>query len=129
VGQNWVTKDKKMKTHRTCLALDLKNDSELIAEYERMHTPEGIWKEIPMGIKAGGIDDMQIYRIGNHLFMIVELVEGETVESAFAKIGKMERQPEWATFMATFQQKLAEAQPDEHWAKMKQVFALNDCIQ
>jgi L-rhamnose mutarotase len=117
-----------MKTTRTCLALDLKDNPDLIAEYEKMHTLEGIWKEIPKGIKAGGIADMQIYRIGNHMFMIVDLIDGETVETSFEKIGKMDRQPEWAVFMATFQQKLAEAQPNEHWAKMKQVFALNDCI-
>jgi L-rhamnose mutarotase len=117
-----------MKTHRVCLALDLINDQNLIAEYEKMHTPEHIWPQIPKGIKAGGIEDMQIYRIGTHMFMIVELHEGETIESSFNKIGSMEKQPEWAAFMAGFQQKLSEAQPNEHWAEMKQVFALNDCL-
>jgi L-rhamnose mutarotase len=118
-----------MKTNRTCLALDLKDDAELIAQYEHFHTPEHIWEGIPEGIRAGGCVDMQIYRIGNHLFMIVETVEGITLEEAFEATGKHPRQPEWAAFMATFQQKLKEAQPTEHWAKMKPIFALNDCLK
>jgi L-rhamnose mutarotase len=118
-----------IKTTRTCLALDLKDDPELIAEYERLHTPDGIWPEIPVGIKAGGIEDMQIYRIGTHMFMIVETKEGETVQSTFERIVSMERQPEWSTFMAGFQIKLSEAKPNEHWAEMKKVFSLNDCLK
>lgn len=117
-----------MKTNRTCLALDLKNDADLIAQYEHFHTPEGIWKEIPVGIKAVGIEDMQIYRIGTHLFMIVETLEGVTLEEAFDATSKHPRQPEWAAFMDGFQQKLKEAKPEEHWAKMQQIFSLNDCL-
>ncbi len=114
--------------NRICLALDLKEDAKLIAEYEHYHTPEHIWPEIPAGIKAGGIIDMQIYRIGNHLFMIVDLEDGVTLDQAFEAIGKMDKQPDWSAFMNGYQQKLKEAQPNEHWAKMKPVFKLNDCI-
>ncbi|MEY4540640.1 MAG: hypothetical protein RLZZ306_2397 [Bacteroidota bacterium] len=93
-----------MKTNRTCLALDLKDDADLISQYEHFHTPDGIWKGIPEGIRAG-VEDMQIYRIGNHLFMIVETVEGITLEEAFEITSKYPRQPEWAAFMDGFQQK------------------------
>jgi L-rhamnose mutarotase len=118
-----------MKTNRTCLALDLKDDADLIAQYEHFHTPEHIWEGIPEGIKAGGVEDMQIYRIGNHLFMIVETLEGITVEEAFEATGKLSGQPEWAAFMSGFQQKLKEAKPEEHWAKMQKIFSLNDCLK
>jgi L-rhamnose mutarotase len=117
-----------MKTNRTCLALDLKDDADLIAQYEHFHTPEGIWKGIPEGIKAGGIEDMQIYRIGNHLFMIAETVEEITLEEAFEATSKQPHQPEWAAFVAGFQQKLKEAKPEEQWAKMQNIFSLNDCL-
>jgi hypothetical protein len=30
--------------------------------------------------------------------------------------------------MSGFQQKLKEAQPEEHWAKMQKIFSLNDCL-
>lgn len=114
---------------RTCFALDLANDPELIAQYEHYHTPEGMWPEIPPGIRDGGILDMQIYRIGNHLFMIIETEEGVSFDDAFQRIGQMTRQPEWARFVGQFQQRLPEAQAGEHWAKMKPVFSLNDHVK
>ena len=110
---------------RTCLALDLKDNPEGIAQYEKYHQPEHIWPEIPAGIRAGGITDMQIYRIGTRLFMIVETAEGVDLTDAFEQIEKLPRQAEWAVLMDGFQQRLAEAQPGEHWAKMKPIFSLN----
>lgn len=118
-----------MQTQRTCLALDLKDNDELIAQYEHLHQPEHIWPEIPKGIRAGGIVDMQIYRLRTRLFMIVETEEGIDLNTAFEAIGKMPLQAEWAAFMEGFQQRLAEAKPHEHWAEMKPVFMLNDCLK
>ncbi len=118
-----------MKTHRTCLALDLKDDDELIAQYEHFHQPEHIWPEIPKGIRPCGIVDMQIYRLGSRLFMIVETKEGIDLKAAFEAIGKMPLQAEWAAFMNGFQQRLTQAQPHEHWAEMKPIFLLNECLK
>ncbi len=111
---------------RTCLALDLKNDPEGIAQYEAFHRPGHIWPEIPIGIRAGGIWDMQIYRLGTRLVMIVETAEGVDLDAAFYQISQQPRQPEWAALMARFQQRLPDTQPGEHWAKMTSVFSLND---
>lgn len=113
---------------RTCLALDLKNDPVIIEQYEHLHRPGQMWPEIPQGIREGGIVDMQIYRIGNHLFMIIETPDNLTVSEAFQRIGKLLRQAEWATFIGQFQQRLPEAQPGEHWAEMKAVFSLQEHI-
>lgn len=118
-----------MPTQRTCLALDLKDNDELIAQYEHFHQPEHIWPEIPRGIRAGGIVDMQIYRLGTRLFMIVETEEGIDLPTAFEAIGNMPLQAEWAAFMAGFQQRLTEAKPHEHWAEMKPVFMLTECLK
>jgi L-rhamnose mutarotase len=111
---------------RTCLALDLVDDPALIAAYEHYHRPDQIWPDIPAGIRAAGILDMQIYRLGNHLFMIAETADGVDLDAAFRDVGTYPRQPEWAALMAGFQQRLPEAQPGEHWAKMKPVFRLSD---
>lgn len=107
------------------MALDLVDDAELIALYEHHHKPGNIWPEIPAGIRDAGIIDMQIYRIGTHLFMIVDHEDSTDLKTAFEKMGTMPRQSEWAMWMAGFQQKLPEAGPDEHWATMKPVFLLN----
>ncbi|HXO98996.1 MAG TPA: L-rhamnose mutarotase, partial [Luteibacter sp.] len=52
-----------------CLALDLRDDPALIAEYERWHTKAFIWPEIVESIRTAGILDMQIFRTGNRLVM------------------------------------------------------------
>ena len=55
---------------RFCLALDLKEDTKLIAEYENYH--KNVWPEIIKSIKVSGIEVLDIYRTGNRMFMIIE---------------------------------------------------------
>lgn len=55
---------------RFCLALDLNDDPNLIEEYENYH--KNVWPEIKKSIIDSGIQDMEIYRIGDRLFMIVD---------------------------------------------------------
>ena len=57
-------------SQRYCLTLDLKNDPQLIAEYEAYH--QEVWPEIVQSIKDSGITNMEIYRFQNRLFMIME---------------------------------------------------------
>ncbi|WP_315814710.1 L-rhamnose mutarotase [Paraflavitalea speifideaquila] len=59
---------------RYCLALDLKNDPVLIAEYETYH--QEVWPEILQSISNSGIELLEIYRIENRLFMIMEVNAG-----------------------------------------------------
>ena len=56
-----------MKRQRYCLALDLKNDPEVISEYKKRH--EAIWPEILESIKDAGIEAMDIYCVANRLFV------------------------------------------------------------
>jgi L-rhamnose mutarotase len=51
-----------MKTY--CLALDLQDDTELIAEYKRYHEPENIWPEVVANTKGQGIVSQEIYLLG-----------------------------------------------------------------
>lgn len=110
------------------MALDLKDDQNLISAYEQYHKPDGIWAEIPVGIKDSGVIDMQIYRIGNRLFMLVDYDENTNLKDIFDKMSTMPRQTKWAKLMAGFQKKLAETQSGEQWALMKPVFLLNEHI-
>jgi len=57
---------------RYCLALDLKDDPKLIAEYEAYH--KKVWPEIIDSIKNSGIEILDIYRTGNRMFMIIEVI-------------------------------------------------------
>ncbi len=111
------------------MALDLIDNADLIASYEHHHQPGNIWPEIPAGIRDAGITDMQIYRIGAHLFMIVDHDDSTDLKNAFGKMAAMPRQGEWAAWMDSFQQKLPEAGPEDHWATMKPVFLLHAHIE
>ena len=118
-----------MTVQRTAMALDLKDDQNLILAYEQYHQPDGIWAEIPVGIKDSGVIDMQIYRIGTRLFMLVDYDENTNLKDIFHKMSTMPRQTEWAKLMAGFQKQLSEAQSGEQWALMKPVFLLNEHIE
>ena len=107
---------------RYCLALDLKDDPELIAEYERHH--QQVWPEILRSITSSGIEVLDIYRTGNRLFMIMETNDqfsGEEKAKADAANATVQ---EWETLMWKFQQALPWAKPGEKWVMMKKIFSL-----
>lgn len=118
-----------MTVQRTAMALDLKDDQNLISAYEQYHQPDGIWAVIPVGIKDSGVIDMQIYRIGTRLFMIIDYDKNTSLKEIFDKMSTMPRQAEWAKLMAGFQKQISEALPGEHWTSMKPVFLLNEHIE
>lgn len=107
---------------RYCLALDLKNDPALIAEYERYHVK--IWPEIEASIRDSGITSMEIYRIENRLFMIMETDETFSFEQKAAADAANFRVQEWEALMWTYQQALPTAKPGEKWMLMERIFAL-----
>ncbi|SDH39243.1 L-rhamnose mutarotase [Mucilaginibacter sp. P19] len=109
---------------RYCLALDLKDDSQLIAEYEHWHKAENSWPEVRKSILDADILDMQIYRTGNRLFMIMETsdnFESKKKEEMDALNPKVQ---EWEQLMWLFQQPLPWAKEGEKWVIMKQIFKL-----
>ena len=107
---------------RYCLALDLKNDPELIAEYEKYH--KDVWPEIIKSIKDSGIEVLDIYRAGNRMFMIIEAKD----DFSFEQKGKMDannpKVQEWEELMWKFQQPLPWAAPGEKWKVMNKIFQL-----
>jgi L-rhamnose mutarotase len=109
---------------RQCLALDLKNDPELIAEYEHWHKKENGWPAIKVSILSAGITDMQIYRTGNRLFMIMETDEHYDAENKAALDASNPVVQEWEVLMWKFQQPLPWAKEGEKWVLMDQIFQL-----
>ena len=109
-------------SRRYCLALDLKDDPQLIAEYKRYH--EKIWPEITKSIKDSGIEDMEIYLLGSRLFMIMEVNE----KFSFAAKAEADRTnpkvQEWETLMWKYQQKLTFAKEGEKWVMMERIFSI-----
>lgn len=108
---------------RYCLTLDLKDDAQLIAEYEAYH--RNVWPEIKKSLFDSGITHMEIYRHENHLFMIIETDDGFTFERKVAMDSANPKVQEWETLMWNFQQQLKNAKPGEKWVLLDKVFKLS----
>src|SRR5687768_8320229 len=102
------------------LALDLKDDPGMIAEYEEHHRK--ISPEILASIKDSGVERMELFRAGNRMFMIMEVVDG----FSFEEKDKMDKAnpavQKWETLMWKYQQALPFAKTGEKWVLMKKIF-------
>jgi len=107
---------------RFCLALDLKDNELLIAEYEAYH--QNVWPEIQKSITDSGITLLDIYRIENRLFMIIDANDDFTFEKKSAMDNANAKVQEWETLMWKYQQALPTAKPGEKWMLMKKIFSL-----
>jgi len=107
---------------RFCLALDLKNDPKLIGEYEEYHRK--VWPEILQSLSAAGILQMEIYRINNRLFMVMETDEDFSLERKAAMDAANEKVQEWEKLMWKYQQALPGTKPGQKWILAEKVFSL-----
>lgn len=102
------------------LALDLKDDQKMIAEYEEHH--KNIAPEILRSIRDSGVERMELFRAGNRLFMIMEVRAGFSFEEKDKMDRSNPRVQEWENLMWKYQQALPFAKPGEKWVLMKKMF-------
>lgn len=107
---------------RYALTLDLKNDPQLIAEYEEYH--KNIWPEIAESIRSAGVVHMEIYRVTNRLFMIMEVNDTFSFEEKARLDAADPKVQEWEKLMWKYQQRLPFARPGEKWLLMDKIFNL-----
>ena len=105
-----------------CLALDLIDNPELITEYEKYH--QNIWPEVKQSILDSGITNMEIYRVQNRLFMMVEADENFSFEAKNEADKNNLKVQEWEELMWKFQQQLPNSKPGEKWQLMDKIFSL-----
>jgi len=108
---------------RYCLALDLADDPELIAEYEAHH--RAVSKEIQKTITDSGITVMDIYRAGNRLFTIMETTDDFSFEEKDAADAANPAVQAWEGLMWKYQRPIPSAKPGEKWVIMQQIFRLD----
>lgn len=107
-----------------CLALDLINDAASIEAYEHWHKSENARPEIKQSILESGITNMEIYRTGNRLFMIMETEDDFNFETKAAMDAANPKVQEWEQFVWQFQQPLPWAMEGEKWILMDRIFTL-----
>jgi len=109
---------------RYCLALDLVNDPLLIAEYEYWHKDGNGWPEIKSSILDAGIQDMQIFLIGNRLFMIIETDDSFSFERKAEMDTSNPMVQKWEKLMEKFQKPLPWANGNGKWVLMNKIYQL-----
>lgn len=102
---------------RACFALDLKDDPQLIAEYEARHAPGNVWPEVLAFLKAQGFRDMQIWRTGDRLVMVADIAAD--FPRPLPQPPAVER---WEAEMSRFQRPLPHAADGTKWVPMDCIF-------
>jgi L-rhamnose mutarotase len=108
------------------LLLDLKDEPEAIAAYEAWHAPGAVPAAVVSGIRRAGITDMQIFRAGNRLVM---LLATDATFDARAKAESDARDPDiqaWERLMDGFQRPIPGADPQAKWTSAARIFALHE---
>ena len=113
---------------RLYFALDLKNDPALIAEYESWHRPPRIWPEILDSLCAAGVQDLEIFRCGDRLTMVMEVPDDFSAADQAALATASQRVRDWEELMWRFQRPLPFAGAAEKWVPMKNVFSLKETL-
>jgi len=109
---------------RYSLTLDLKNDPELIRQYEEFH--KEVWPEIISSIKDAGIENMEVYRYGTRLFMIMEVNDDFSFEKKKQADMNNIKVQEWEELMWKYQQPLQGTLLGEKWMLMDKIFELKE---
>ncbi|MBX3257625.1 MAG: L-rhamnose mutarotase [Chitinophagaceae bacterium] len=107
---------------RFCFTLDLVDDPQSIEEYEKWHAPGAGWPEVHQADLEAGIINLEIYRTGNRMFMILETNDDFTFEKKKEIDAGTPKVQEWETLMWKYQKAIPWAKPGEKWVLMNRIF-------
>lgn len=112
---------------RYALALDLVDDAQCMADYEKAHA--NLWPEVRAHLHAQGVLGMEIYRLGTRLFMVMEV--DPAVYSAQGMAQAALSNPaivRWEALMWTYQSPTPWTPAGEKWVAMAKIFDLSTSI-
>ena len=107
---------------RFCLALNLRSDPLLQAKYVEHH--KHVWPEVQQSLRDAGVQDMQIYKLGDRLFMIMDASDDFSFERKARMDAANPKVQEWEALMGHFQNVSVDADPYSRWQLMEKVFQL-----
>lgn len=100
--------------------MTLVDNPELVEKYIEVHSH--VWPEVIAGQREVGILQMQIYRLGRSLFMIMDTVDDFDFVRDMARLAGLPRQAEWEAYVSQFQGCAAGASSAEKWQMMEKIF-------
>lgn len=109
---------------RYALALDLVDDALRIADYEKAHAD--IWPEVREHLCAQGVLDMEIYRLGTRLFMVMEVDPAVYSDQGMA-LAALDNPAvvRWEALMWSYQVATPWTPVGEKWVPMTKIFDLS----
>ena len=111
---------------RLVYALDLVDEPGQIAEYEAWHRADRIWPSVLESLKSSGIDNLELFRTGNRLVLIIDAPEGFSPAARAAADAVNPDIQAWEKLMWTFQKPLPWAEPGQKWVLMQRIFCLTN---
>lgn len=105
-----------------CLELELRDEENLIREYGAFHEPGHVWPEVIESIQRDGVVDMQIYRSGVRLVMVMTVSDDFSFEAKARNDAGNPRVAEWERLMERFQN--ADDTKPAKWRRMRNIFNL-----
>lgn len=111
-------------TRRMCFAVDLRDDPQAIASYKRWHEPGGPPAGVTRSLREAGIAVLEIYLIGNRLFMIMDVEPRYSAEAKQRADADNAEVQAWNERMNALQQALPFAPPGINAGKWQQL----ECI-
>lgn len=116
-------------SQRQCFALDLKNDAAVIETYKRWHRPGGPPVEVTRSLRAAGIAALDIYLIGNRLFMTLDRDPNHPGGSKSTDDSDNPHVQAWEALMGELQQALPFPAGDAgagKWQRMEHIYSLSE---
>lgn len=114
--------ERTLPMQRFCFTLDLRPNQKLIDEYVEHHKFGR--PEIHHSIRSAGVLDMQIFLLGNRLFMIIDTTDDFTLEAKAAMDKANPAVMEWEQLMARYQDVDPAGNPTSRWQPMQKIFQL-----
>ncbi len=110
---------------RHCLALDLKDDPALIAQYEAHH--RAVWPEVLAHLRDHGVRELEIFRLGTRMVMVMDTDDAvfDAARMAAAESGDPRLQA-WEELMWKFQAATPWTPDGAKWTPMQCLFRLTD---
>ncbi|MCM1078418.1 MAG: L-rhamnose mutarotase [Bacteroidales bacterium] len=124
--EGYIQKNYGKLIKRYVQTMDLKDDEELIRRYCEAHDEIHARPEVLAGMREVGILEMELYRLGNRVIMIVDAPEDFDWTAAMTHLATLPGQEDWETFVSQFQQCNPTDTSDQKWKMMERIFRIYD---